>query len=251
MKISFQKFRQAAGLIKSMLIYNVRPFYNHRLIKFYSHFIKQGNLCFDIGAHTGSRSNAWLKLGAKVVAVEPLPLCQNKLQKKFDGNINFTLVKNAIGKTGGKEILNVSLMNPATSTLSKEWINILSDFQPSLKWEKAVEVEVITMDQLINRFGVPDFCKIDVEGYEEEVLAGLSISLPALSFEFFPTSTEKTINCINRIKDFGNYKYNWSFRETFIYNSYKFLSYNEIIEVVKMYNGRKSGDIYAFRSKLI
>ena len=45
-------------------------------------------------------------------------------------------------------------------------------------------VPVTTLDALIERHGVPSFVKVDAEGFEEEVLQGLSRSIKALSFEF-------------------------------------------------------------------
>ena len=41
-----------------------------------------------------------------------------------------------------------------------------------------------TLDALIELHGKPDFIKIDVEGFEVDVLGGLSSAIPLLSFEF-------------------------------------------------------------------
>ena len=49
-----------------------------------------------------------------------------------------------------------------------------------------MDVAVTTLDALIARFGVPAFIKIDVEGAEPDVLAGLSHAVPVLSFEYLP-----------------------------------------------------------------
>ena len=43
-----------------------------------------------------------------------------------------------------------------------------------MRWDRAVEVEVTTLDDLIAVHGAPAFCKIDVEGFEVDVLAGLT-----------------------------------------------------------------------------
>ena len=72
--------RSKLGLWRSILIYYWKPFNESRLKQFYGQFITKGDLCFDVGAHLGNRSNAWLKLGAKVVAVEPQPQCIRYLE---------------------------------------------------------------------------------------------------------------------------------------------------------------------------
>ena len=46
---------------------------SRRGLNFYSELIKKDDLCFDIGANYGNRSEVFIKLGAKVVAFEPQP----------------------------------------------------------------------------------------------------------------------------------------------------------------------------------
>jgi hypothetical protein len=41
-----------------------------------------------------------------------------------------------------------------------------------------------TLDSAIQRFGVPQYCKIDVEGWELHVLKGLHQPIPLISFEY-------------------------------------------------------------------
>jgi hypothetical protein len=67
------RFARGLGLLRSVLMYHGIPFRRRRLSQFYARFIRPGDLCFDIGAHVGSRLGAWLPLGARIVAVEPQP----------------------------------------------------------------------------------------------------------------------------------------------------------------------------------
>ena len=57
------------------------------------------------------------------------------------------------------------------------------------RWTRTVEAPMTTVDALIARHGLPRFIKIDVEGYEAEVLTGLSrrSAGPVLRVHDYPT----------------------------------------------------------------
>ena len=215
------------------------------MVRFYRRFVHSGDICFDIGAHTGNRSAAFLNIGANVVAIEPNPAFGELIKNKFSGNSNFTLSTSAIGREKGTAKLMISLRYPSISTLSDEWKDVMLGYQSSLKWEKVQMVNVITLDELIDTYGMPSFCKIDVEGFEEEALLGLNRPLKALSFEFFPTTSSRSIACINRLTSLGKYQFNWSLTESFTLISKIWLTEKQMISEIENYQGRKSGDIYA------
>ena len=151
---------------------------------FYEQFVKQGDLVFDIGANVGNRSKTFLKLGARVIAFEPQSFCADILESAFSDR-NFKCVRKAVGENAGSIELHVNAMS-VLSTVSKRWISETEQsgrFAES-KWEKTEEVELTTLDECIKEFGVPSFVKIDVEGYEYEVIAGLNRPVPMISLEF-------------------------------------------------------------------
>jgi hypothetical protein len=62
---------------------------------------------------------------------------------------------------------------------------------------RPVDVDMTTLDLLIERFGRPDYIKIDVEGHELNVLRGLSRPIPLVSFEAnLPEFLEDTTSCV-------------------------------------------------------
>jgi hypothetical protein len=107
-------------------------------------------------------------------------------------------------------------------------------------------VQAFTLDQLIGRYGSPDFCKIDVEGAELLVLSGLSSPLKCLSFEYLTIDKERALGCIERIEALGRYEYNWTFSEASALKSPTWLTAAEMKAAVQgMNEGTYSGDVYA------
>lgn len=246
--------REQLGLLKSRFIYNLRPLKRRRMKKFYSALLPENRsgaapLAFDIGAHTGNRTAVWMALGARVVAVEPQELFADFLRRKFRGR-DVTVVRAALGRTGGEADLRIASNNPTVSSLSSEWTELMSSIDAGISWDKIETVPLLTLDSLIVTCGEPAFCKIDVEGWEAEVLEGLSRPLPALSFEFFPDTPEQTLRCIDRLEQLGGpgaFRYNWVLGECFRFESEKWLSADEQKSAVASYTGTRSGDVYARR----
>jgi hypothetical protein len=117
-----------------------------------------------------------------------------------------------------------------------------------VRWSAAAEVEVTTLDALIERFGEPAFVKIDVEGYEAEVLHGLSTPVRALSFEYLPASRAVALECVERLEALGRYRYNWSHGESHRLASAEWLDAGGIrarLGALRAEDG--SGDVYARR----
>lgn len=240
--------RERLGMLRSIAAYYWKPFNKSRLMRFYGQFVQPNFLCFDVGAHVGNRTNAWLALGAQVIAIEPQPICMNYMQKRFKGKANLNLLECAIGPEEGKATMHISEMTPTVSTLShKAWRDTINaDTSFEVKWENEIEVEVVTMDSLIEQYGVPDFVKIDVENYELEVLQGLTQAIPCLSVEYYPSTIDNAIECIQRLESLGKYQYNWSTAESQQFNSVDWISATAMIEIFKQYGPTdKYGDFYA------
>lgn len=207
---------RAYGVLRSLAVYYGQPWKLRRRRALYRELIAPGSLCFDIGAHAGNRVQCWLELGARVVAVEPQPDFVRLLGLLYGRQPRVTVRACAVGERPGRRVMQISRATPTVSSFSGSWIDeVQRDPRfAAIRWDDRVEVEVETLDGLIARHGEPAFCKIDVEGLEAEVLAGLSRPLRALSFEYIPIAIDHAHACIDRLEQLGGYEYRPSRVET-------------------------------------
>lgn len=204
-----ERLKSFLGLLRSMLIYR-RPGRQRSLRSFYRAFVQPGDRVFDVGAHLGDRTTAFAALGARVLALEPQPRLFAWLQRLAGRHQGVTCLQLAVGAAPGVLELATSRTNPTVASLSPEWRARVMQEQPGfagVNWDVRLRVEVTTLDDLIERFGEPAFCKIDVEGFEPEVLAGLSRPLPALSLEFVAGALDQALACVERLEQLASYRY--------------------------------------------
>ncbi|RAN93220.1 FkbM family methyltransferase [Micromonospora noduli] len=192
-------------LHRSLDVYYGDPERDARMDAFYSRFVGSGDLVFDIGSHVGDHIASFRRLGARVVAVEPQPLCLRVLRAIYADDDQVTVVDAACGALPGRTRLHVNSANPTVSTASPDFVRAAKGAGgwEGEVWDTDIEVPVVTVDALIETYGVPTFTKIDVEGFEDEVLAGLSRPLPALSFEFTTIARAVADRCLDRLTALG------------------------------------------------
>lgn len=236
------------GLLRSLIVYR-RPGRQRGLRRLYAPFVREGDLVFDVGAHLGDRSVAFAALGARVIAFEPQPRIAHWLRRLVGRYERITVREEAVGAQPGTEHLAISRRTPTVSTLSGSWRTQLTRTNAgfrSVRWEESVPVPVVTLDGLIESYGVPTFCKIDVEGYEAEVLAGLSQSVAGLSVEFVAGQLDVAAACVARLQELGSYRFNVvpGERRTFAFEAWMD-SEAAIAWIESGAGGVASGDIYA------
>lgn len=184
--------------------------HHHRKTRrFYAQFMRPGDLVFDVGANLGARARIFLELGARVVCVEPQAACLRRLHALFDGNERVTIVETALGACPGEAVLHVSEQNPGITTMTDKWMQQGSRFAGET-WNKTESVPVTTLDALIKTHGQPVFCKIDVEGFELQVLKGLSRRIGAVSIEYSREFHDDAVQCMRRLAELGPVTFNFS-----------------------------------------
>lgn len=242
------RLNRAIGLARSLAIYHGIPTRQRQLRRLYAGFARPGDLVFDIGAHAGNHTRAAAALGCRVVAVEPQPDFARLLRGMFGRAAAVTLLECAVGAAPGRAVLAISDRTPTVTTLAAAWRGERSREAgfARVRWNRQVEVDVVTLDTLIARFGRPVFVKLDVEGSEPSVLEGLTQPVRALSFEYLPDALHLVDECLARLSTLAPYEFNWSPGESHVLAEPAWMDVEALRARLREHAARRrSGDVYA------
>jgi FkbM family methyltransferase len=204
-------------------------------------------LVFDVGAHDGMKAEALRAKGVRLVCFEPQPRVAAAIRQRFADDPRLKVVQKALGSAMGAARLSICDDADTISTLSDVWKT--GRFK-TFSWNRAIDVEVATLDWALEQFGTPDYCKIDVEGFELEVLTGLSTALPLLSFDFTKEFEAVAVKCVRRLEAIGFTAFNISYGATQRFKLDRWVDAGELIaELPKVRNALARGDIFAAREK--
>lgn len=217
----------------------------------YRSFLRPGDLAFDIGSHVGDRIASFRRLGAVVVAIEPQPALTRVLRFLYGRDPSVSIEGVAVGENPGTAELLVNRANPTVSTVSTAFVAAAegADGWERQSWDASLRVPQTTLDALIGTYGTPAFIKIDVEGFEADVLAGLSVLVPALSFEFTTIQRPVAHACLAACEGLGDYRFNAALGESQRLELDRWVSAAEMAAWVDdLPHEANSGDIYAVLS---
>lgn len=195
------------GLFRSLVIYH-NPVRTVPLRRFYKKLLRPGDLVFDVGAHVGTRARAMRSAGARVVALEPQAPFSHFLRMTLPRDIR--LVEAAAGRVETVAEMAVSSLHPTVSSLKAGFADEAAAVPGfgHVRWDRTQQVQVTTLDRLIAEEGLPRYVKIDVEGFELEVLSGLSQPVELVSVEYLPGLPDLTLSVIDRLVELGDYQFN-------------------------------------------
>jgi FkbM family methyltransferase len=148
--------------------------------------ILRNPVCMDVGANIGEYALLCRKYGAsRVLAFEPVPEIFNRLAENTASDPRIKCMQTAVGEYSGTTSIFIP-DDPGLSLLGSRDITIT---EVADRDNKKMTVGLITLDDFINHCGVQvDLVKIDVEGFEIEVLRGAARMLadmrPVVQFEF-------------------------------------------------------------------
>jgi FkbM family methyltransferase len=238
----------AAIVGKSMRVYHGDKARNRAMDALYGQFLRAGDLAFDIGAHVGDRISAFRRIGARVVAVEPQPAPARALRLIHGRDPQIVLVEAAVADVAGAVTLHVNSANPTVSTASSPFMAAAAGAAgwEGQVWDATITVPALTLEGLIAGYGIPAFIKIDVEGLEDRVLAGLATRVPALSFEFTTIARDVAQRCLDRLAGLGPYRFDVALGETQKLIFGRFIEASVMAEYLRdLPHEANSGDVYA------
>jgi FkbM family methyltransferase len=204
------------GLARSLRVYRMDRAHARAMDGLYAQFVKPGDTVFDIGAHVGDRVASFRRLGARVVALEPQSGPAAVIRALHARDRKVLVLADACGEAPGTAQMRINSRNPTVSTLSSTFVDAASGASgwSDQVWDAVAEVRVTTLDALVAEYGEPSFIKIDVEGFEDRVVAGLTHPVRALSFEFTTLQRDVAHRAVARLRDLGPYRFNYAAGET-------------------------------------
>ena len=206
-------------------------------------------LLFDIGANIGSWAIANLSEDTTIISVEASPLTYLLLRRNIRSHKNITPLHYAVTSSPDPTVTFYHSACHVLSTLDKSWLTSPdSRFGQHRHNIKTYDVKTITLDKLIDTYGVPDLLKVDVEGAENIVLPSLTRQVPLLCFEWAAEWFSQGKQCIDHLVSLGFNKFSIQYDDNYTYrpdeSSYK--TSQEIIELLSKAEHKKDwGMIWA------
>jgi FkbM family methyltransferase len=214
------------------------------IVKQILEWLAPGDYVLDIGSNIGTFASDVIAAGYRVVLVEPNPKLVSVLRTKFTDSSVATIVPLGVGSNKGEMYLSICDEADTLSTFAEHW---KSGRFSNYSWTERVRVSITTIDDLIEVFGTPRYIKIDVEGFELEVVSGLSSRAGIVSFEFTSEFIDHASKIVQLLSSKGYSKFNIAVGESTEFSLHRWVDSAHMSNIVLNNRSNKGlwGDIYA------
>jgi FkbM family methyltransferase len=252
MKNLLKKIFRQLGIFEKLQFHPLNRIYRNKTLRkryfeqlhFYKELLGENKkLIFDVGANVGDTAHMFRRIADKVIALEPDDQNCKILRARFGNSKHVIIIQKAVSSVSGETEFFIDAPGSAFNTLSKKWVNVLQNteltrFGSTMKFGQHKKVETTTLDLLISQYGNPDFIKIDVEGFELEVIKGLTKSVNRISVECnFPEFYAETIEIIQYLNELNPaYRFNYYNEHSFLLPD--FIDAREMISILEKTNLR-------------
>lgn len=211
-------------------------------------FIGESDVIFDVGLNVGDKTACFLNLGCRVVGFEPQKDIYLQARKRFEGRHGFMAENIALDDKKGVAVMYIAGYH-TLSSMNPEFISQVKEERFSgYSWDKKEIVNTDTLDNMILRYGIPKYIKIDVEGYELSVLKGLTRKINYISIEFIPEMIVSVKECIDYVDTLNqnSTRFNYLYRENDHFYFDEWVSKSQIMDYLNSVDDRKYefGDIF-------
>ena len=172
---------------------------------------------FDIGANVGKWSVSNLNNCDKVISVEASP---NTFCRLFENVKNYSKIvplNYAVCNSNDEFITFYESSCDTLSTINKEWLVSEKSRFYNQTQIREIKCKTISIDKLIEIYGVPELIKIDVEGGEFETISSLTQKVNNLCFEWASETNKITFNCIDYLQNLGFKEFSIQYEDAYIY----------------------------------
>ena len=240
--LDFLKLKIKYTLLHFIILSIKNFFYIKKEIVFHKNFLNKNNLIFDLGANVGDKSYVFSLFAKKIIAYEPEERLVNYLKRRFFKNKKIIIVPKVVSANRKKVKLYSFINNEAYSTIEKKSLEYFINRKVKANIIKK-NISSTTLNYEINKYGIPDYVKIDCEGAEKSILKNLKFKIPIISFELnLPEFYDDGFKIILNLKKKFNSKFNVR-----VNNSFRFIDNIQHEKFLKFISkSKQSIEVFAF-----
>ena len=171
---------------------------------------------FDIGANIGKWSLYNINNTDKIIAIEAVPDTFKKLITNTRNYPKITCLNYAVCNSKEEDILFYKCATDTLSTLNKNWFTCENSRFFNFKYE-TIKCKTISIDKLIEIYGIPELIKIVVEGGEFECISSLTQKVNNLCFEWASETNDITLKCLDYLNNLGYNQFSLQMEDNYLY----------------------------------